>query len=134
MRPSTICRDLAEQLIKFLDFASMTLCLADMASLLDWDLDTQVFPIIRWLVHHRRARIVDMVHPGLKTIFALPQKLPTPLTKLAAELSSTFSHPAIPPLPKLLSLISTNKDPHFYGAIVGSKVMIPTYRNVVISS
>ena len=45
--------------------------LVDVASLLDWDLETQVYPIVRWLVHHRRAKVVDMVHRGLKTVFAL---------------------------------------------------------------
>ena len=69
-------REVAEQLLKFLDMASVTLTLADMASLLDWDLESQVFPTVRWLVHHRRAKIVDVVHPGLKTVFTLPQKLP----------------------------------------------------------
>ena len=47
----------------------------DVASLLDWDLETQVYPIVRWLVHHRRAKIVDMVHRGLKTVFSLPYKI-----------------------------------------------------------
>ena len=47
-----------------------------MASLLDWDLESQIFPIVRWLVNHRRAKVVDVVHPGLKTIFTLPQTLP----------------------------------------------------------
>jgi nitrogen permease regulator 3-like protein len=50
----------------------------DVASLLDWDLETQVYPIVRWLVHHRRAKIVDMVHRGLKTVFSLPYKIETP--------------------------------------------------------
>ena len=50
--------------------------LADMASLLDWNLDERVYPIVRWLVHHRRAKIVDVVHSSLKTAFTLPQKMP----------------------------------------------------------
>lgn len=58
--------------------ADLVLSLADMASLLDWDLETQVFPIVRWLVHHRRAKVVDVIHPTLKTVFTLPQKLPAP--------------------------------------------------------
>ena len=119
-----------------------------MASLLDWDLEAQVFPIVRWLVHHRRAKIVDVVHPGLKTIFTLPQQLPASyavflkdshlfllaysLAELSVEFSRTFSHPAVPPLPRLLSQISTSKGPHFYGAVVGSKDMIPMYHDVVI--
>jgi hypothetical protein len=48
--------------------------LAEMASLLDWDLASQVIPTVRWLVQHRRAKVVDIVHAGLKTIFTLPPK------------------------------------------------------------
>ncbi|THH00235.1 hypothetical protein EW026_g2293 [Hermanssonia centrifuga] len=125
-------RELAEQLVKFLDLASVTLCLADMASLLDWDLESQVFPTVRWLVHHRRAKVVDVVHPGLKTIFTLPHTLPSSLAELSSEFSTTFSHPAIPPLPQLLSQISTSKGPHFYGSVVRSKDMIHMYHDVII--
>jgi nitrogen permease regulator 3-like protein len=48
--------------------------LAEMGSLLDWDLESQVFPTVRWLVLHRRAKVVDTVHQGLKTVFTLPPK------------------------------------------------------------
>lgn len=87
-------RNLAEGLIKFLQTASVTLSwvyfcimqarydgifrLADMASLLDWDLHSQVYPTVRWLVHHRRAKIVDTVHNGLKTIFSLAPRINKP--------------------------------------------------------
>jgi len=50
-----------------------------MASLLDWDLAAQVYPIVRWLVHHRRAKLVDLVHPQLKTVFILAPKFPASL-------------------------------------------------------
>ncbi|KAJ2961678.1 hypothetical protein NUW54_g14372 [Trametes sanguinea] len=71
-------RDLAEQLLRFLDLASVTLSLAEMASLLDWHLESQLYPAVRWLVLHRRAKIVDNVHPSLKTVFSMPQKFPQP--------------------------------------------------------
>ena len=71
-------RDLAEQLVRFLDMASVTLSLADLASLLDWHIEAQVYPAVRWLVLHRRAKIVDVVHPGLKTVFTVPQNFPSP--------------------------------------------------------
>ena len=48
-----------------------------MASLLDWDLESEVFPTVRWLVHHGRAKFVDVVHSGLKTIFTLSPKFDT---------------------------------------------------------
>ena len=55
----------------------------DVASLLDWDLEAQVYPIVRWLVHHRRAKIVDMVHRRLKTVFTLPIKIEIPYVFLS---------------------------------------------------
>jgi hypothetical protein len=53
-----------------------------MASLLDWDLESQIYPIVRWLVHHRRAKVVDTVHHALKTVFTLPPKFETPCVLL----------------------------------------------------
>jgi nitrogen permease regulator 3-like protein len=49
-----------------------------MASLVDWDFETQVVPTVRWLVHHRRAKIVDRIHSNLKTVFTLPPKFEAP--------------------------------------------------------
>ena len=71
-------RELAEQLLKFVDLASMMLSLADMASLLDWNLESQVYPAVRWLVLHRRAKIVDVVHSSLKTVFTVPPTFSSP--------------------------------------------------------
>ncbi|GBE88319.1 predicted protein [Sparassis crispa] len=129
-------REVAEQLIRFLDLASITLSLADMASLLDWDLESQVYPIVRWLVHHRRAKLVDIVHPGLKTIFAVPQNFSAPLSKLTSDFSNTFSQASVPPLPKLLSMVSMAEHRqganHFFATIVRSKSLIPLYHDVVV--
>lgn len=77
-------RELAEQLIRFLDLASVSLSLAEMASLLDWHLESQVYPAVRWLVLHRRVKIVDVVHLGLKTVFSVPQKFPAPYVSIYA--------------------------------------------------
>jgi nitrogen permease regulator 3-like protein len=56
----------------------MTHSLADIANILDWDLESQVFPVVRWLVQHRCAKVVDTVHPGLKTVFSLPPSFDQP--------------------------------------------------------
>ncbi|KAI0688404.1 nitrogen permease regulator of amino acid transport activity 3-domain-containing protein [Cytidiella melzeri] len=127
-------RELAEQLLRFLELSTVTLCLADLASLLDWDLEGQVYPTVRWLVHHRRAKLVDVVHAGLRTVFALPQTLPAPISILTADFARTFDHPSLPPFPKLLSQISTSTSTsaHFYGAVVRSRDMLPLYHEVVI--
>ncbi|OCH83964.1 hypothetical protein OBBRIDRAFT_742422 [Obba rivulosa] len=130
-------RDLAEQLVRFLEMASATIPLADMASLLDWDLESQVYPIVRWLVLHRRAKLIDVVHPVLKTIFSVPQKLPAKiLEELTPEFDRTFSQLNVPTLPKLLSTISTSTHSkganHFYATVVGAKDLIGLYSDVVV--
>jgi len=63
-----------------------------MASLLDWDLVSQVFPTVRWLVHHRRAKVVDIVHPGLKTVFTLPPKFDFPYVFCSLSLDISMLH------------------------------------------
>ncbi|VDB92300.1 unnamed protein product [Peniophora sp. CBMAI 1063] len=122
---------LAEQLMRFLEMADITLSLADMASLLDWDLDTQIYPIVRWLVHHRRARVVDIVHRGLKNVFTLPLKFDKPLRELSASYRTAFPDPALPPLPSLLSTISQSTSTTFFAAIVQTRDALPIYRDVV---
>ncbi|KAG2118576.1 nitrogen permease regulator of amino acid transport activity 3-domain-containing protein [Suillus cothurnatus] len=129
-------RSLAEGLIKFLETVSVTLSLADMASLLDWDLHSQVYPTVRWLVHHRRAKIVDTVHNGLKTIFSIAPKFDKPLAALAAEFKRDFPQPPISPLPTLMATISNSNskqaDNHFFATVVQSKDLISLYHEVVL--
>ena len=123
-----------------------------MASLLDWDLDNQIYPIVRWLVLHRRAKIVDTVHHSLKTVFTLPPKFETPyvpphishcgklnatrLADLVSEFNHDFTQPNVMPLPKILSTISTStskqSDNHFFATVVGSKEKISLYHEVVV--
>ncbi|TCD64919.1 hypothetical protein EIP91_003455 [Steccherinum ochraceum] len=97
-------RELAEQLIKFLDLASITLSLADMASLLDWDLESQVYPTILYLLPAEYAR--TFTHSALP---ALPQLL-------SLITSATYEQTAN----------------HFYASVVRSKELIPLYHEVVI--
>ncbi|KAI0749756.1 nitrogen permease regulator of amino acid transport activity 3-domain-containing protein [Daedaleopsis nitida] len=129
-------RDLAEQLLRFIDLATVNLSLADMASLLDWNLESQVYPAVRWLVLHRKAKVVDVVHQGLKTVFSIPQKFPEPLAALSEQFAATFAQAGVPPLPKLLVTISTatHTQPanHFYATVVRSKELIPLYFDVVL--
>ncbi|TRM70460.1 nitrogen permease regulator of amino acid transport activity 3-domain-containing protein [Schizophyllum amplum] len=128
-------RPLVDGLIRFLEVASITLSLADMSSLLDWDLDTQVYPVVRWLVEHRRAKIVDVVHPGLKTVFTLPPRFEQPLKELTADFDKEFTDP-VASLPEILSLISTapskQSDNHFYATVVQHRDLIPVYHDVVL--
>lgn len=57
---------------------------------------------------------------------------PNSLTELTLEFSKAFNHPLIPPLPKLLSQISTSSSTHFYGAVVRAKDMVPVYHDAII--
>lgn len=127
---------LAEELARFLDTASITLSLADMASLLNWNLESQIYPVVRWLVQHRRAKIVDTVHPGLKTVFSLPPIFQPPLATLTAEFEKRFTHPSIPPLPRILADISTSMsrqtENHFFASVVKTKDLIKLYHEVVL--
>ncbi|RDB26023.1 Nitrogen permease regulator 3 [Hypsizygus marmoreus] len=137
-------RTLVEGLIRFLETASVTLSLADMASLLDWDLESQVLPTVRWLVQHRRAKVVDIVHAGLKTVFTLPPKFEVPmptksqkrLAQLTAEFEKQFSHPSVPSLPEILATISSSgskqTENHFFASVVRNKDLIPMYHDVVL--
>ncbi|XP_006459107.1 hypothetical protein AGABI2DRAFT_183892 [Agaricus bisporus var. bisporus H97] len=134
--PSAEDRCIAEGLVKFLETVTVTLSLADVANLLDWDLEGQIYPIVRWLVYSRRAKIIDTIHPGLKNVFTVPSKFDVPLSDLTTEFAQIFNHPAIPPLPRILSLvsysISKQTENHFYACFVKSKEMIPPFHDVVI--
>ncbi|KAK0200090.1 nitrogen permease regulator of amino acid transport activity 3-domain-containing protein [Desarmillaria ectypa] len=123
--------NLIEGLVKFMEIASITLSLADMGTLLDWDLESQLFPTVRWLVQHRRAKVVDIVHTGLKTLFILPQKLPAPVWQLSEEFEREFSQQPVSSLPEILSAISTSSGTHFFDVVVQSKALIPSYQNVI---
>ncbi|KAL0573407.1 Nitrogen permease regulator 3 [Marasmius crinis-equi] len=126
----------AEGLLKFLETANVTLSLADLASLLDWELESQIYPIVRWLVQHRRAKVVDVVHSGLKTVFTLPPKFDTKLSDLITQFASDFADYDLPPLPHILSDISTaavnQTGNHFFASVVRSKDLIPFYHEVVV--
>ncbi|KAF9267630.1 hypothetical protein L218DRAFT_954822 [Marasmius fiardii PR-910] len=129
-------RDHVDGLIKFLETVNVTLSLADLASLLDWELESQVYPIVRWLVQHRRAKVIDVVHSGLKTVFTLPPKFDYRLSDFTLEFEKDFEGYHLPPLPQILSDISTapanQTGNHFFALVVQSKDLIPTYHEVVV--
>jgi hypothetical protein len=58
------------------------------------------------------------------------------LSTLTTEFEASFTHPAIPSLPKILSTISTSlskqSDNHFFATVVQSKELIPLYHDVVL--
>ncbi|KAF5392037.1 hypothetical protein D9757_003212 [Collybiopsis confluens] len=122
-------RPIVEGLMRFLETVTVTLSLADLASLLDWDLETQIFPTVRWLVQHRKAKIVDIISGSLKTVFTLPTKFKRPLSDLIVEFDKTFNDthpngqsssvsPRPPPIPQIYTYNSypsasqTSPNPH----------------------
>ncbi|KAI6037678.1 hypothetical protein EDC04DRAFT_2868624 [Pisolithus marmoratus] len=131
-------RDHAEGLIRFLETASVTLSPASpiWPVLLDWDMETQIYPTVRWLVHHRRAKVVDTVHSDLKDYIHHTTRYLIRLSTLSAEFKRDFPQAEIPPLPYLLASISEassrQSDNHFFAVVVRSKELIPIYHEVVI--
>ncbi|KZS99072.1 hypothetical protein SISNIDRAFT_492355 [Sistotremastrum niveocremeum HHB9708] len=130
-------KDLAEDLDRFLQEVSISINLRDLGILLNWPMETHVYPIVRWLVKHRRAKLIDAVHPSLKTIFGLAPTFPAPLSDLSAAFDKEFDRKDVAPLPEILSALSStetgspNSNDHFYAMIVGSKERIPIYRDVM---
>ena len=58
------------------------------------------------------------------------------LAQLTAEFQEAFTHPAIPPLPRILATVSTSMskqtDNHFFASVVRSKEFVPMYHDVVL--
>ncbi|KAG9001771.1 hypothetical protein FRB94_000647 [Tulasnella sp. JGI-2019a] len=92
---------------RFVGIAFPTLSLSDIAALLDLDLDSEVYPMARLLVYHRKAKIIDVIPPSLKNIYAPPASLTGSLTEHAQAFSKLFG-PRIPPLYVHLSTLSAS--------------------------
>jgi len=58
------------------------------------------------------------------------------LSKLTSEFQEAFSHPSIPPLPRILATVSISMskqtDNHFFASVVQSKEFIPMYHDVIL--
>jgi hypothetical protein len=78
--------------------------LADMADLLDWDIEEDVYPMVRHLIYYREARVVDV--PRIQNYYAV-----SPLFELVnlSRLSTSWSirFHALPPLPAFLASLSS---------------------------
>lgn len=82
--------------------------LADVADLLGWDLEEDVFPMVRHLIYYREARVIDV--PRIQNYYAV-----SPLFDLAdlAKLSTSWSirFATLPPLPSFLATLSSGLKP-----------------------
>ncbi|KAG8859521.1 hypothetical protein FRB96_004405 [Tulasnella sp. 330] len=118
-----------DMLRRFVGIAFPTLSLSDIAALLDLDLDSEVYPMARMLVYNRRAKIIDVVPPSLKNIYAPPISLSGSLTEHAQAFSKFFP-PSIPSLYTILSTLSSSYQA--FSNIVPNPDDRPIYTEVLI--
>lgn len=78
--------------------------LADIADLLDWRLEEDVYPMVRHLIYYREARVIDVPH--IQNYYAVSPLFDlVDLTKLSTSWALRF--PSMPPFPKFLATISS---------------------------
>lgn len=82
--------------------------LADSADLLGWNMEEDVYPMVRHLIYYREARVIDV--PRIQNYYAV-----SPLFDLAelAKLSTSWSIKflTLPPLPSFLATLSSGLKP-----------------------
>lgn len=90
--------------------------LADMADLLDWRLEEDVYPMVRHLIYYREARVVDV--PRIQNFYAVsPLFELTSLAKLSMSWALRF--PALPPLASFLATLSSASRP--FSSLLGRR-------------
>ncbi|KAF9520657.1 hypothetical protein BS47DRAFT_650292 [Hydnum rufescens UP504] len=109
--------DPTEALARFLSIASPTISLFESADLLDLDLETELYPLVRLLVYNRKAKVVDVVRANLTNIYAPTAVFTRPISELSVLFSQEF--PTLSPLPSLLSVISSSHRP--FNSLVPSR-------------
>ncbi|KAJ1306246.1 hypothetical protein OPQ81_010950 [Rhizoctonia solani] len=82
---------------KFLSYVNPTLSLSDIAELSELNLKLDVYPMTRLLLYNRKARIVDVIPPGMKVMYSAAPAFKRPLPELSVVFSRLFS--TVPPLP-----------------------------------
>ncbi|PWN38318.1 uncharacterized protein FA14DRAFT_117727 [Meira miltonrushii] len=82
--------------------------LADSADLLGWNLEEDIYPMVRHLIYYREARVIDV--PRIQNYYSV-----SPLFELAelAKLSTSWSIKflTLPPLPSFLATLSSALKP-----------------------
>lgn len=63
---------------KLTSFSILLPRLSEIATLLELDLNDEVYPMARLLVYHRKAKVIDVVNPDLKSIYAPPAQFDRP--------------------------------------------------------
>ncbi|KAG8892911.1 hypothetical protein FRC01_013885, partial [Tulasnella sp. 417] len=114
---------------KFVEIASPTLSLSDIAALLDLDLQSEVYAMARLLIYNRKAKIIDVIPSNLKNIYVPQTKFAEPLSTHTAAFAAGFPHP-VPPLPAILATLSSQ--PQSFDKIVPLAEHRPMYTEVLI--
>ncbi|KAG9049382.1 hypothetical protein FS837_010436 [Tulasnella sp. UAMH 9824] len=114
---------------RFVEYASPTLSLSDIAALLDLDLQSEVYPMARLLMYNRKAKIIDVIPSSLKNIYVTQLKFAEPLSSYTTAFATAFP-PPVPPLPAILATLSSQ--PQSFSKIVPSADHRPMYTEVLI--
>ncbi|KAF8721653.1 Nitrogen Permease regulator of amino acid transport 3, partial [Rhizoctonia solani] len=113
---------------KFLTFVDPKLSLSDIAELSELNLKVDVYPMTRLLLYNRKARIVDVIPPGMKVIYTAAPAFKRPLPELSAVFSRLFS--TAPPLPSLLATLTSYSRP--FSSLVPSRDHRSFYFDVLV--
>ncbi|UZJ55961.1 hypothetical protein CBS101457_005281 [Exobasidium rhododendri] len=82
---------------------------AELADLLDWSLDDDVYPMVRHLIYYREARVIDV--PRIQNYYAISPLFDlSDLTRLSVSWSLRF--PTLPPLAAFLATLSSALKPY----------------------
>ncbi|KAG8703990.1 hypothetical protein FRC11_010301, partial [Ceratobasidium sp. 423] len=113
---------------KFLSYVQPTLSLSDIAELSELNLKLDVYPMTRLLLYNRKARIVDVIPPGMKVMYSAAPAFKRPLPELSAVFSRLFS--TVPPLPSLLATLTSYSRP--FSSLIPSRDHRSFYLEVLI--
>ncbi|CAE6456902.1 unnamed protein product [Rhizoctonia solani] len=113
---------------KFLGFVKPILSLSDIAELSELNLKLDVYPMTRLLLYNRKARIVDVIPPGMKVMYTAAPAFKRPLPELSAVFSRLFS--TVPPLPSLLATLTSYSRP--FSSLIPSRDHRLFYMEVLI--
>ncbi|CAE6522357.1 unnamed protein product [Rhizoctonia solani] len=113
---------------KFLSYVQPTLSLSDIAELSELNLKLDVYPMTRLLLYNRKARIVDVIPPGMKVMYSAAPAFKRPLPELSAVFSRLFS--TVPPLPSLLATLTSYSRP--FSSLIPSRDHRAFYLEVLI--
>ncbi|CAE6503124.1 unnamed protein product [Rhizoctonia solani] len=113
---------------KFLTFVDPYLSLSDIAELSELNLKLDVYPMTRLLLYNRKARIVDVIPPGMKVMYSAAPAFKRPLPELSAIFSRLFS--TAPPLPSLLSTLTLHSRP--FSSLIPSRDHRSFYSDVLV--